>query len=96
MDIPLKNRNAQTIKNSFENILITSKRKPNLIESDRGKEIYSSILQKLLDINNEKHYSTNSSLGAVFGERYNFTIRNVLEGPVFEKGDVIGLTYCLQ
>ena len=36
--IPLKNKNAQTIKDSFENILISSKRKPNLIESDRGKE----------------------------------------------------------
>ena len=34
--IPLKNKNAQTIKDSFENILICSKRKPNLIESDRG------------------------------------------------------------
>ena len=35
---PLKNKNAQTIKNSFEIILINSKRKPNLIESDRGKD----------------------------------------------------------
>ena len=36
--IPIKNKNAQTIKDSFEMILINSKRKPNLIESDRGKE----------------------------------------------------------
>ena len=36
--VPLKNKNAQTIRDSFENILINSKRKPNLIESDRGKE----------------------------------------------------------
>ena len=35
--VPLKNKNAQTIKDSFENILISSKRKPNLIETDRGK-----------------------------------------------------------
>ena len=34
--VPLKNKNAQTIKDSFENILISSKRRPNLIESDRG------------------------------------------------------------
>ena len=32
--IPIKNKNAQTIKDSFENILISSKRKLNLIESD--------------------------------------------------------------
>ena len=31
---PLKNKNAQTIKDSFEKILIGSKRKPNLLEID--------------------------------------------------------------
>ena len=30
--VPIKNKNAQTIKDSFENILITSKRKPNLLK----------------------------------------------------------------
>ena len=47
--VPLKNKNAITIKDSFENILITSKRKPNLIESDRGKEFYNNIFQDLLN-----------------------------------------------
>ena len=46
--IPLKNKNAQTIKDSFENILISSKRKPNLIETDRGKEFYNNIFQNFL------------------------------------------------
>ena len=41
--VPLKNKNARTIKDSFENILISSKRKPILIESDRGKEFYNNI-----------------------------------------------------
>ena len=31
---PLKNKNAQTIQDSSESILINSKRKPNLIEID--------------------------------------------------------------
>ena len=39
--VPLKNKYAQTIKDSFENILISSKRSPNLIETDRGKEFYN-------------------------------------------------------
>ena len=43
--IPLKNKNAQTIKDSSENILINSKRSPNLIETDRGKEFYNNIFQ---------------------------------------------------
>ena len=45
--IPLKNKNAQTIKHSFQNIIINSKRKPNLIETDRGKEFYNIIFFKI-------------------------------------------------
>ena len=85
--VPLKNKNAQTIKNSFENILVNSKRKPNLIESDRGKEFYNIIFQDFLNKNNIKLYSRNSSYGAVFAERFNLTIRDLLKKIVFEQGD---------
>ena len=85
--VPLKNENAQTIKDSFENILISSKRKPNLIETDRGKEFYNNIFQDFLNKNNIKLYSRNTYLGAVFAERFNKSIRDLLKRPVFEKGD---------
>ena len=85
--IPLKNKNAQTIKDSFENIIINSKRKPILIESDRGKEFYNNIFQDFLNKNNIKLYSRNSSFGAVFAERFNRTIRDLLKKIVFESGD---------
>ena len=85
--IPLKNKNAQTIKDSFENIMISSKRKPNLIETDRGKEFYNNIFQDFLIKNNIKLYSRNSSYGAVFAERFNRTIRDLLKKIVFEQGD---------
>ena len=85
--IPLKNKNAQTIKDSFENILISSKRKPNLIETDRGREFYNNIFQDFLNKNNIKLYSRNTYLGAVFAERFNKNIRDLLKRPVFEKGD---------
>ena len=85
--IPLKNKNAQTIKDSFENILINSKRKPNLVESDRGKEFYNNIFQDFLNKNNIKLYSRNSSYGAVFAERFNRTIRDLLKKIVFEHGN---------
>ena len=85
--IPLKNKNAQTIKDSFENILINSKRKQNLIETDRGKEFYNNIFQDFLNKNDIKLYSRNSSYGAVFAERFNRTIRDLLKKIVFEKGD---------
>ena len=85
--IPLKNKNAQTIKDSFESILTNSKRKPNLIETDRGKEFYNNIFQDFLNKNNIKLYSRNSSYGAVFAERFNRTIRDLLKKIVFERGD---------
>ena len=37
--------------------------------------------------NSIKLYSRNSSYGAVFAERFNRTIRDLLKRPVFEKGD---------
>ena len=67
--------------------MINSKRSPNLIESDRGKEFNNNIFQDFLNINNIKIYSRNTSVGAVFAERFNRTIRDLLKGPVFEKGD---------
>ena len=40
-----KNKNAQTIKDSIEIILITSKSKPSLIETNRGKGFYNNIFK---------------------------------------------------
>ena len=85
--VPLKNKNAQTIKDSFENILISSKRKPNLIETDHGREFYNNIFQDFLNKNNINFYSRNSSFGSVFAEHFNRTIRDLLKKIVFEHGD---------
>ena len=47
--VRLKNKKAQTIKDSFEGIDISSKRKPASIESDRGKDFYNNIFQDFLN-----------------------------------------------
>ena len=52
--VRLKNKSAQTIKDSSENSFKSSERKPNLIESDRGKEFYNNIFQDFLNENNIK------------------------------------------
>ena len=69
--VPIKNKNAQTEKDSIENILLGSKRKLNLIETGRGKEFYNNIFSRFLNDNNFKLYSRNSSYGAVFAEGFN-------------------------
>ena len=67
--------------------MISSKRKPNLFESDRGKEFCNIIFQIFLNNKNNKHFSRNTSLVAVFAERFNCTIRDLLKKVVFEQGD---------
>ena len=67
--------------------MINSKRKPNLIETDCGKEFYNNIFQDFLNKNNIKLYSRNSSYGAVFAEKFNRTIRDLLKKIVFKQGD---------
>ena len=84
MDSTSQKKNAQT-KDSFEKILINSKKKPNLLESDGGKEIYNNLFQDFLTENNMKLCSRNSSVGAVFAERFNHTMRDRLKRPVFGK-----------
>ena len=73
-------------KKTFENILISSKRKPNLKETDRRKEFYISTFQNFLK-NNIKPYSRNSSSGAVFAEHFDESIRNLFKKFVFGRGD---------
>ena len=36
--VPLKNKHAQSITDAFSQIVETSKRKPNLLETDDGKD----------------------------------------------------------
>ena len=67
--------------------MISSTRKPNFLESDRGKKFYNNIFQEFLIKNNNKLHSRNTSYGGVFAERFNRTIRALLKRPVSEKGD---------
>ena len=85
--IPMKNKYAQSITDAFSQIIKTSRRKPNLLETDDGKEYVNKFFNELLNNHNIKRYSRNTALGAVFAERFNRTIRNLLKKPVFEKGN---------
>ena len=84
--IPLKNKYAQPKTDAFSQIIKTSRRKPNLLETDDGKEYVNKIFNEFLNTNKIKRYSRYTDKGAVFAERFNRTIRNLLKKPVFEKG----------
>ena len=85
--IPLKNKYSQTITNEFLNILTTSKRKPDKIESDRGTEFYSSIFQNFLKNKNIQHFSRFTDKGPSIAERVIRTVRNLLKKPIFLAGE---------
>ena len=85
--IPLKNRYAQSITDAFSQIIKTSRREPNLLENDDGKEDVNKIFNQFLNNLNIKRYSRNTALGAVFAEKFIKTIHNLLKKPVFEKGN---------
>ena len=87
---------SQTITNSFENFLLSSKRSPNSTETYGGTEFLNKIFTDFLIKHNIKRYSRSKSLGAVFVERFNRTIRiekfnrsirDILKEVVFERDD---------
>ena len=84
---PLKNKHAQSITDAFSQIIKTSRRKPNLLETDDGKEYVKKIFNEFLNKHNIKRYSRNTALGTVFAERFITTIRNLLKKPVFLAGE---------
>ena len=65
--------------------MINTKRKPNLIETNRGKEFYNIVFQNFVNNNDIKQYSRNTYPGAVFAERFNRTIKDLLKRPVSER-----------
>ena len=82
--IPLKNKYAQSITDAFSQNMKTSRRKPDLLETDDGKEYVNRIFSEFLNNHNIKRYSRNT---AVFTERFNKTLRNLLKKPVFSAGN---------
>ena len=69
--IPLENKNAQSKTDAFSEIVETSKRKPNLLESTDGKDYVIKISNELLNYYNLKRYSGNTTLRAKLAERNN-------------------------
>ena len=75
------------ITDAFSQVIKTSRRKPNLLETDDGKEYVNKIFSEFLNNPNIKRYSRKTALGAVFAERFNRTLHNLLKKLVFLAGN---------
>ena len=74
--VPLKDKKGVTIVNAFQNILNSSRRKPNKVRVDEGSEFYNSPLKKWLKLNCTEMYSTYNEGKYVVAERFIRTLKN--------------------
>ena len=51
--VPLKDKKGETVANAFEEIMKKSKRKPNKLWVDQGKEFYNQYMYKIFKFKNE-------------------------------------------
>ena len=83
----MKNKFAQSMTDAFSQIIRTSNRKPNLLETDDGKEYVNKIFNEFLNKIKIERYSHFTNKGAVLSERFNRTIRILLKKPIFLAGN---------
>ena len=81
-----KQKNSNTNKLFRKYSYNFKKRKPNLIETDHGKNFLNKFFSDFLIKNNINWYSRYTSLGAVFAKGFNCTFRDLFGRPVFGDG----------
>ena len=84
--IPIKDKSGKSTTIAFKKLVETSKRKPQKVWSDRGKEFYNTTFLHYLKEQNIQIYSTNSDLKAVFVERFNRTLLDLIKEPMYIEG----------
>jgi transposase InsO family protein len=76
---PLKNKKAEGVRDGLLHIIKVSKRKPQLLHTDKGTEYYASSVKELLKEKGIRLYSTHSPLKAMIAERMVRTLKSRLE-----------------
>ena len=91
--IPLKDKSGKSTTTALKNLIETSKRKPDKIWSDRGKEFYNKTFLDFLKQSEIQIYSTNSDLKAVFVERFNRALLDLMKEPMYIEGKACWLNH---
>ncbi|XP_046605002.1 uncharacterized protein LOC124297735 [Neodiprion virginianus] len=77
--VPLKRKTAATVAEGFEQVLRTTPRRPDLLQTDKGKEFVASAFQKILRDNEIRYRVTrNPDVKAAIVERFNCTLKERL------------------
>ena len=91
--IPLKDKSGKSTTTALKSLIEKAKRKPDKIWSDRGKEFYNKTFLDFLNQNEIQIYSTNSGLKAVFVERFNRTLLDLIKKPMYIEGKACWLNH---
>ena len=91
--IPLKDKSGNSTTTALKSLIEKAKRKPEKIWSDRGKEFYYKTFLDFLKEQNFHIYSTNSDLKAVFVERFNRTLLDLIKKPMYIEGKACWLNH---
>ena len=83
----MKNKNAQLLTETFSQIVKTSKRKPNLLETDDGEGYVDEIINEFLNNKKIESFFRYTDKGALLAERFNRTIRTLFKRPVIGEGN---------
>ena len=84
--IPLKDKSGKSTTTALKSLIEKEKRKPHKIWSDKGKEFYNTTFLHYLKEQNIQIYSTHSDLKAVFVERFNRTLLDLIKEPMYIEG----------
>ena len=76
--VPVRTRSAYDVSIALERLLTESKRQPDAIVTDDGKEFFNNRCDELFQSRNIAHYSTSSVFKASTVERFNRTLKTHL------------------
>ena len=91
--IPLKDKSGKSTTTALKSLIEKARRKPDKIWSDRGKEFDNKTFLDFLKKQNIQIYSTNSDLKAVFVERFNRTLLDLIKKPMYIEGKACWLNH---
>ena len=91
--IPPKDKSGKSTTTALKSLIKKTKRKPDKFWSDRVKEFYNKTFLDFLKEQNIHIYSTHSDLKAVFVERFNRTLLDLIKEPMYIEGKACWLNH---
>jgi hypothetical protein len=74
--IPVKKKDSANLVDAFKQLFASTSRRPERLQTDKGKEFMNAPLQSLLHDYDIHHFTTNSDMKAAMVERFNRTIKS--------------------